>query len=116
QSSLRTSRHVLWTFPMREHSANEKPTKEVATSVFLRHFYRMEKKPSRKGLKRLDDSFYQGENWVHWNMTINHRAAGWLSDSLHLQLREAMLHTLVRYQLTCPVYCLMPDHGHLLWG
>jgi len=26
-----------------------------------------------------------------------------------------MLHTLVRYDLHCPVYCLMPDHVHFIW-
>ena len=73
-------------------------------------------KPNYKGLKRLNPFFYQGENWVHWNMTISNRATGWLSEVHHLRLREALLHTLVRYSLICPVYCLMPDHGHFLWG
>ena len=26
-----------------------------------------------------------------------------------------MLHTLIRYGLLCPTYCLMPDHLHLVW-
>jgi len=26
-----------------------------------------------------------------------------------------MLHALVRYRLLCPVYCLMPDHAHVVW-
>lgn len=79
----------------------------------------MENSPEKlplKGLKRLDESYYRGENWVHWNMPIERRTTGWLSEILHVQLREAMLHTLFRYQIVCPVYCLMPDHGHFLWG
>ena len=67
-------------------------------------------------LKRLDDSYYQGHNWVHWNMTIHNRATGWLSEVVHLKIREALLHTMFRYRAACPVYCVMPDHGHFLWG
>jgi REP element-mobilizing transposase RayT len=26
-----------------------------------------------------------------------------------------VLHTQARYALTCPVFCLMPDHIHMLW-
>ncbi len=26
-----------------------------------------------------------------------------------------MLHALVRENLLCPVYCLMPDHAHVIW-
>ena len=68
------------------------------------------------GLKRLPRPYYQGRAWVHWSMTIENRAKGWLDPLHHARLREAMLHTLTRYRLACPVYCLMPDHGHFLWG
>ncbi|MEM7011123.1 MAG: hypothetical protein AAF585_06525 [Verrucomicrobiota bacterium] len=65
-------------------------------------------------LKRLDPKYYRGAAFVHWCMTIEGRKTGWLSELIHSQLREAMLHILARYHLICPVYCLMPDHAHFL--
>jgi REP element-mobilizing transposase RayT len=59
--------------------------------------------------------YYQGLTFVHWNMTIDERRTGWLDQTLHLTFREVLLHTLSRYSLLCPVYCLMPDHMHMLW-
>jgi REP element-mobilizing transposase RayT len=49
-------------------------------------------------------------------MGIEGRQTGWLSALHHLRLRELLLHTSTRYELLCPVYCLMPDHGHFLFG
>lgn len=43
------------------------------------------------------------------------RATGWLDSEMHHRFRELLLHTLSRYDLHCPVYCLMPDHAHMLW-
>jgi hypothetical protein len=68
-----------------------------------------------KDLKRLAPHFYQGAAWVHWVMTIDKRRTGWLKGLMHGFIREALLHTLARYRLVCPVYCLMPDHAHFLW-
>jgi REP element-mobilizing transposase RayT len=48
-------------------------------------------------------------------MTIHDRATGWLDATVHSRIRELLLHTTSRYQLHCPAYCLMPDHGHFLW-
>ena len=48
-------------------------------------------------------------------MTIFDRQTGWLTDSFHSRFRELMLHTVVRENLFCPAYCLMPDHIHLMW-
>lgn len=48
-------------------------------------------------------------------MAIDGRRVGWLTDTFHLRFREIHLHTLGRYDLLCPVYCLMPDHLHLFW-
>jgi putative transposase len=47
-------------------------------------------------------------------MTIRDRATGWLTPLFHADFREVLLHTLVRYRLLCPVYCLMPNHVHML--
>ena len=66
-------------------------------------------------LRRLPDEFYRGTSAVHWSMTLQDRSTGWLSDLHHSRLRESLLHTLTRYRLLCPVYCLMPDHAHFLW-
>ena len=66
-------------------------------------------------LPRLAKEFYQGDAVVFWTLTIFDRARGWLKDSLHRDFRELMLHTAAREGLLCPIYCLMPDHIHLVW-
>jgi hypothetical protein len=66
-------------------------------------------------LRRLADASYRGTAAVHWSMTIAERRTGWLDTAHHAAMRELLLHTLARYHLACPVYCLMPDHGHFLW-
>jgi REP element-mobilizing transposase RayT len=68
-----------------------------------------------KRLKRLDASFYQGRAYVHWTLSLNNRETGWLNVRHHLALRAILFHTCARFYLTCPTYCLMPDHGHFLF-
>jgi len=46
---------------------------------------------------------------------MDKRQKGWLTAGYHARFRELLLHTLFRFNLVCPVYCLMPDHMHLLW-
>ena len=70
--------------------------------------------PHRR-LPRLAAAAYQRNVSVHWSMSIHNRATGWLDPLSHARFREVLLHTLVRHDLFCPVYCLMPDHLHLLW-
>jgi putative transposase len=70
-----------------------------------RHFY----------LPRLAREFYQGDAVVHWTMPMASRATGWLDETFHARFREIMLHAMAREGLICPVYCLMPDHIHLVW-
>ena len=53
-------------------------------------------------LPRLPRIFYQADAMVHWEMTMAHRAAGWLTDSSHARFREVMLHTAVREQTVLP--------------
>lgn len=48
-------------------------------------------------------------------MTIQDRRVGWLSPTFHLSFREILTHGAFRYAIACPIYCLMPDHMHLLW-
>ncbi len=67
-------------------------------------------------LRRLDAAFYRGHAWVHWTMTLDKRQTGWLDNPAHLSIREALIHTCARHGVICPVYCLMPDHGHFLLG
>ena len=67
-------------------------------------------------LPRLRPEFYRGFAMVHWTMTTQNRATGWLDDRFHLQWREMLLHTATRYRMLCPTYCLMPDHAHILWA
>lgn len=66
-------------------------------------------------LPRLHAASYRGQAAVHWSMTLETRATGWLDAAHHSALRELLLHTCHRYALACPAYCLMPDHAHFLW-
>ena len=66
-------------------------------------------------LPRLAKEFYQGDAVVHWTLTIHERKIGWMSTEFHLRFREIVLHVSAREGLFCPVYCLMPDHMHLVW-
>ncbi len=66
-------------------------------------------------LRRLAAANYRGTAAVHWSMTVDGRRTGWLDAAHHAAVRELLLHTLARYRLVCPAYCLMPDHGHFLW-
>ena len=45
---------------------------------------------------------------------MRHRATGWLDEQFHAKFREHLLHGLARYGALCPIYCLMPDHAHVL--
>jgi len=51
---------------------------------------------------------------VHWTLTVADRRTDWLDACAHACWREVLLHALARYALAAPVYCLMPDHAHLL--
>ena len=66
-------------------------------------------------LPRLAREHYQGDASVHWTLTLQHRASGWLNPAFHRIFRELMLHVAAREGVYCPVYCLMPDHLHLIW-
>ena len=47
-------------------------------------------------------------------MTLEGRAKGWLDERFHARFREILLHALCRSSTLCPIYCLMPDHGHFV--
>ena len=66
-------------------------------------------------LPRLAPEFYRGLTFVHWTLTIEHRATGWLSPAFHHTWQLTLLHACARWKLACPAYVLMPDHAHLLW-
>jgi putative transposase len=70
---------------------------------------------ARSHLPRLDSGFYRGRAMVHWTMTMEKRATGWLDPLFHARFREVLLHAACRYGVSCPVYCLMPDHMHMIW-
>jgi putative transposase len=69
----------------------------------------------RDHLKRLSAGHYRGEAIVHWGLTIRERRVGWLTPLFFYRFRELLTHTMFRYQLACPIFCLMPDHFHMLW-
>jgi hypothetical protein len=66
-------------------------------------------------LPRLAKEHYQGNAVVHWTLPVASRGTGWLNATFHSYFRETMLHAAAREGLCCPVYCLMPDHLHLVW-
>ena len=66
-------------------------------------------------LPRLSREHYQADAVVFWTLTTFDRAKGWLTPAFHLRFRELMLHAAAREGLVCPIYCLMPDHLHLVW-
>jgi putative transposase len=66
-------------------------------------------------LKRLSEEYYVGDAVVHWTMTIDRRLTGWLDTVFHARFRELLTHSLSLYRIACPIYCLMPDHMHLMW-
>ncbi|HMP96407.1 MAG TPA: hypothetical protein PKA51_05755 [Kiritimatiellia bacterium] len=71
--------------------------------------------PQHAHLPRLAPEFYRGFAMVHWTLSIHDRKTGWLHDPFHSRFREVLLHAAVRYDFLCPVYCLMPDHAHMIW-
>jgi putative transposase len=66
-------------------------------------------------LPRLPREYYQGDAVVHWTLTTFDRAKGWLTPAWHIQFRELMFHAAAREGLLCPIYCVLPDHLHLVW-
>jgi REP element-mobilizing transposase RayT len=70
--------------------------------------------PRHDYLRRLAIEAYQGNAMVHWTMTVVGRRKGWLGEHSHALWREVLLHALARYRLAAPIYCLMPDHAHVL--
>ena len=80
-----------------------------------KHNLVMDGNPRTYFLPRLAREFYQGDAVVHWTLTVFNHGTGWLNESFHWQFRELLLHAAAREGLLCPVYCLMPDHLHLVW-
>jgi putative transposase len=66
-------------------------------------------------LRRLPPEWYCGEACVHWTLTMEDRQTGWRIPVLYYKFREILTHATFRYEFSCPMFCLMPDHMHLLW-
>ena len=66
-------------------------------------------------LPRLPREHYQGDAVVFWTLTIFDQVTGWLTPAFHTRFRELLFHAAAREGLVCPIYCLMPDHLHLVW-
>jgi putative transposase len=66
-------------------------------------------------LPRLPREYYQADAVVFWTLTVFDKTKDWLTPVFHQRFRELMLHTAARESLVCPIYCLMPDHIHLIW-
>ncbi|XZE18173.1 hypothetical protein SH449x_003457 [Pirellulaceae bacterium SH449] len=71
--------------------------------------------PNREHLSRLPREFYLGNAIVHWTLTIRDRKQGWLTPVFFYRFRELLTHSMFRYSIACPVFCLMPDHIHMIW-
>jgi len=63
----------------------------------------------------LPREYYQGDAVVHWTLSVAGRGTGWLNEIFHARFREIMLHAAAREGLSCPTYCLMPNHIHFVW-
>jgi len=70
----------------------------------------------KQRLKRLTKENYRADAWVHWTLTIEDRRTGWLDARFLYKFRELLTHAMFRYQVACPIYCLMSDHIHMLWA
>ena len=70
---------------------------------------------NRDHLGRLDPAFYRGYAVVHWTLTIRNRKTGWLDGRLYYHVRELLTHSQFLHNIACPIFCLMPDHIHLMW-
>jgi putative transposase len=66
-------------------------------------------------LPRLARGHYQADAVVFWTLTVFDKAKGWLIPAFHQRFQDLMLHAAAREDLVYPVYCLMPDHLHLVW-
>lgn len=90
-------------------------SKTIAIDLTQRSHERERVDLIRKGhLPRLRPAYYRGHAFVHWTLTIEHRATGWLTPRFHDLWRLTLLHACARYHLAIPVYVLMPDHIHVL--
>ena len=69
----------------------------------------------RDHLRRLGKAEYQGHAVVHWTLTMRDRRTGWLDARFYYHFRELLTHSQSRYAIVCPIFCLMPDHVHLMW-
>lgn len=69
----------------------------------------------RDHLRRIQREAYQADAIVHWSLTILGRKQGWLTGKFLYRFRELLTHTTFRYGLACPIFCLMPDHMHMVW-
>lgn len=69
----------------------------------------------KRHLPRLEQHAYRGQAYVHWTMTIKDRRTGWLIPAFYYKFRELLTHAAFRYAFVCPIYCLMPDHLHMIW-
>jgi putative transposase len=65
-------------------------------------------------LPRLPAENYRGRVSVHWIFAEAGRGTGWLNESFANGFRWILLHGSARFSVACPLYCLMPDHVHLL--
>ena len=70
---------------------------------------------NRDNLRRLPRECYQADALVHWSLTILSRKQGWLTGLFLYRFRELLTHSLFRYGIACPMFCLMPDHIHMVW-
>lgn len=75
----------------------------------------MNQPSNRDHLHRLPESAYCGNTVVHWTLTIRDRQTGWLSAKFYYHFRELLTHSQFRFAIACPIFCLMPDHIHLMW-
>ncbi|WP_221029483.1 hypothetical protein [Actomonas aquatica] len=65
-------------------------------------------------MPRLDPAAYRGRVLVHWTMTLEGRATGWLSARWFEGFRGLLVTTAAKYEVAVVAGVVMPDHLHLL--
>ena len=96
-------------------SSGERPRPDLSVSHSTSSGSRERQRVDKDHLPRLAPEYYCGRAFVHWTLTLEDRATGWLTPAFHHTWELTLLHACARYSLACPAYVLMPDHAHLLW-
>ena len=72
------------------------------------------KPPVREKRHRLPPAAYNGQVVVAFTMCVERRARLFTREEVVAKGLEFLTDQLQRFECTCPIYCFMPDHIHLI--